>query len=334
MKEIISLLGSIGIFLYGMQQLSRALEAICPVSRIPRSSRNRRLDSRSFSFCCLRGAAVTAVLQSSGAVTLFALSAARSGLLAVSDAVALCWGANLGTTVTGYLIAFSHAGGGLSRLLPAVVCPLACFAGVLLYALPRPRAAGCGQALLGFGLLFTGLDGMQAALLPRLGRAEMLPLFSAGSVSPALAFGVGLFLSAALQSSSAALGLLQTFAAGQSLPWRTALPFLLGCNVGTCSTVLLAAMLPGHGRRAARQVAAGHLFFNAAACAFFSPAALLPHAAVWGQQSASSLGIAAAQTLVNAVTLFLLSVLLFLLKQTHVRNRLTRVSLPAVFKDT
>jgi phosphate:Na+ symporter len=263
-------------------------------------------------------------VQSSGAVALFALSAADAGLLAPFEAIGLCWGANLGTTMTGHLLALaslasSEKAHGQPGLLPALLCPLCCFVGVAMQ-LPSPmrrdatksaepsKRALAGQALLGFGLLFTGLDSVQSALAPLLRTAWARAFFRAAQTSFPLAFAFGLLLAVGLQSSSAALGLAQAVAGGGGVLYSFALPFVLGINVGTCSTILLAAFAlkssPQNGK-AARQVALGHLGFNLFGCAAASLGYLCTAALPFWQASASSGALAWLQTAFNAGTLVL-----------------------------
>jgi phosphate:Na+ symporter len=261
-------------------------------------------------------------------VALFALSAADAGLLAPFEAIGLCWGANLGTTMTGHLLALAsllssgaspNGISGVSGLLPALICPLCCFAGAALQ-LPFPtrrdaaKAAGpaklatAGQALLGFGLLFTGLDSVQSALAPLLRTGWAHAFFRAAQNSFPLAFAFGLVLAVGLQSSSAALGLVQAAASGGGVRYAFALPFVLGINVGTCSTILLAALslkTAQRDRKAARQVALGHLGFNlfggvAASLGYLCTAGL----PAW-QMPVSAPSLAWLQTGFNAGTLVL-----------------------------
>lgn len=319
--QLFTLLGGLGLFLYGMQLLSGALTELS--AQGPAALRQRAAAApdgfRRFLGQVARGAGITAVVQSSSAVTMFALSAADAGLLCVPEAIGLCWGANLGTTATGHLLALSRAGGLFARLLPAVLCPLCCFAGAAAQLFAKGRAALWGQALLGFGLLFTGLDGVQDGILPLLTGGRLYALLHTARSSYLAALFLGTVLAAALQSSSAALGLLQTIALSGQLPWSAALPLVLGLNIGTCSTALAACLGAAHDRRAARQVALGHLGFNLAGCAAATLLrAVLRDAAFW-QQPAGFASLAWLQTAFNGATL---AVLLALAAALHVAAQL------------
>jgi phosphate:Na+ symporter len=241
-------------------------------------------------------------------------------LLAPFEAIGLCWGANLGTTMTGHLLALAYLAPnslrGQPALLPALLCPLCCFVGVALQ-LPIPirrdtakssKLALAGQALLGLGLLFTGLDSVQSALLPLLRTAWAREFFRAAQSSFPLAFAFGVLLAVGLQSSSAALGLAQAAASGGGVLYSFALPFVLGINVGTCSTILLAALAlkpAQQNRSAARQVALGHLGFNLFGSAAAALGYLCTAALPFWQAPATFHSLAWLQTGFNAGTLAL-----------------------------
>jgi phosphate:Na+ symporter len=174
-------------------------------------------------------------------------------------------------------------------------------------AKPAKRALA-GQALLGFGLLFTGLDSVQSALAPLLRTDWARTFFRAAQSSFPLAFAFGLLLAVGLQSSSAALGLAQAAAAGGGVLYGFALPFVLGINVGTCSTVLLAALAlkpAQRGRNAARQVALGHLGFNLFGCAAASTGYFFTAGLPFWQMPVNAHALARLQTAFNAGTLVL-----------------------------
>ena len=290
-------LGGIGLLLYGMQLLADALCALAggTGSAQPPAWLRRAGPLR----CAMWGAAVTAVAESSGAVTLFAMGAADAGLLTVRQAVAVCWGANLGTTATGQLLKLA---GGSTLPSGAALSPLACFGGAALTLFARGKARHAGQAALGFGLTFTGLHGVQAALLPFLRSAVGAPLL-ARLEQPGMAFAAGAALAAGLQSSSAAVALVQAAAGGGLLRWGTAVPLVMGTDLGTCSTALLAALGFGAEKPAARRVAAGHLLFNLAGCAGGMMVLWLTRDAPFWQTAAGFGGVADFQLVFNAVTL-------------------------------
>lgn len=290
-------LGGLGLLLYGMQLLSSALCRLAGDA----GRAGTKLYGGSPAACAAWGAAVTAVVQSSGTVTLFAMSAADAGLLTAAQAIGLCWGANLGTTATGQLLRLT---GGAALAKNALLCPLACFGGAALTLFTRGRAQAAGQAVLGFALTFTGLAAVQTACVPLLQGAALAGL-TARLEQPLFAFAAGIALAAGLQSSSTALALAQAAAAGGLLRWGVAVPLVMGINVGTCSTALLAAMgFGGSGHPgAARQAAAGHLLFNLAGCAGGALVSLALHGADFWNRCATFGGVANFQTAFNAITL-------------------------------
>lgn len=312
--KLLNFLGGVGLLLYGMQLLSEALchlAGVRPGTSGQGSDRLRRAGPVS---CAAWGAAITAVAESSGAVTLFAMSAADAGLLTVRQAVAVCWGANLGTTATGQILSL----GGSGALNSALLSPLACFGGAALVLFARGKAKTAGQALLGFGLTFTGLSGVQTALLPLLqdGRAARL---LARLEQPGVAFLAGILLAAGLQSSSAAVALAQAAAGSGLLNWGTVVPLVMGTDIGTCSTALLASLGFGKEKPAARRVAAGHLLFNLAACAGgWLGLWLLRDASFWRLPAGFS-GVSNFQTAFNGVTLLALLPLLTTTRGTGAR---------------
>jgi len=294
-------LGGLGLLLYGMQLLSGGL---CRLAGADRPDRPvfTRLHRTGPAGCAVAGALITAVAESSSAVTLFAMSAADAGLLTVRQAVALCWGANLGTTATGQLLKLA---GGTTLLSPALLCPLCCFAGAGAILFGRGRLRIAGEAGLGLGLTFTGLNSLQTVFLPAL-RGAGADRLQTWLQHPLPAFGAGVLLAALLQSSSAAVALIQAAAAGGTLPWAAAAPLVMGTDLGTCSTALLAALGFGKEKPAARQVAAGHLLFNLIGCGGGAVCGFCVRNAAFWRQAAGFGGVADFQLLFNAATLLVL----------------------------
>ena len=296
-------LGGLGLLVYGMQLLSAALCRLVGTDNTILA----RLHRAGPALCAAAGAAVTAVAESSSAVTLFAMGAADAGVLTVRQAVALCWGANRGTTATGQILKLAGAD---SVLSPALLCPLCCFVGAALAQLGKGRRQIAGEAMLGLGLTFTGLNSLQTVFLPLLHSAGAAGLL-AGLQHPLLAFGAGAALAALLQSSSAAVALVQAAAAAGVLPWAVAAPLVMGTDLGTCSTALLAALGFGKEKSAARQVAAGHLLFNLIGCAGGAVCGLFVQKKPVWHTAASLAGVADFQLAFNAVTLLVLLPVLY-----------------------
>lgn len=295
-----ALAGGVGLFLYGLQLMAEGMETAAAgplrgavarlVCSVPRG--------------ILVGALLTGVVQSSAAVTLLAIGLAGSGLIPLAGAAGVVMGANIGTTVTAQLLRFS----GGSAAGPALLAQAACFAGagVLLFCKKGPwRAAG--QAVLGFGLLFSGLGGVRQAAAP-LGQSPAFLRLLSGLRHPLPGVAVGALSSVLLQSSSAAVGLLQALAGTGAVRWGLAVPVVLGQNLGACATPLLAARAGG--TRAGVQCARFHLLFNllgGGACLGLMGLAQLLGLDPMLQAQAGPGGIANFHTLFNLGTTLLLA---------------------------
>ena len=268
-QVLLQVFGGLALFLYGTDSLCRAVQ----------QGAGRRL--RSLLARCtanpaaglLTGAAVTAVLQSSSAVTVMVIAFLAAGLLQLRQAVPVVFGANIGTTVTAQLLAFRVESWRYLLLFGGVLLCLAC---------KGWRGRCVGEAVFGFGLLFEGVTVMRSAMEPLL----QSPLFrlelARVQQSPLHGLLAGVCMTLTVQSSSATIALLQNFAARPGLDGSSllglagALPVLLGDNIGTTITAVLAAI--GQGRDAKR-VAAAHAIFNltgaAVCCALLQPFAAL-----------------------------------------------------------
>ena len=263
LTRIFTLFGGLALFLYGMDALSHSLE----------TAAGSRLKSLLAAVTgspvrgVLAGAAVTAVLQSSSAVTVMVLGFVSAGLLTLRQAVPVIFGCNIGTTVTAQLLAF--------RLED--VRGLVLLAGLLLcFVCAGRKGRAIGRAVFAFGLLFEGIAGMSTALAP-LAQSPVFALWLARvRHHPWLGLLTGLCMTLTVQSSSATIAVLQSVAArpgpqgGSLLGLAGALPVLLGDNIGTTVTAVLASI--GQSRDTKR--AAAHALFNLTGAAAFC--ALLP----------------------------------------------------------
>jgi phosphate:Na+ symporter len=252
MSALIALLGGLGLFLLGTWLMTEGL-------KLAAGSALRSI-LQSWTRSPLRGLTagflITAIVRSSSAVTVAAIGFVNAGLLSLTQAVWVVFGTNIGTTTTAWLVAFV----GIRFDIAALAMPLL-GAGMLLRlgAGTRQRAAGVGQALAGFGCFFLGIEILQggfAGLAPRileLGLPESGPLAILGFVA------LGMVLTLATQSSSAAIAIALTASAGGVVPLDLAAAAVIGTNIGTTSTALLAAI----GATApARRVATAHILFN------------------------------------------------------------------------
>ena len=253
LKGIFALFGGLALFLYGMDALSRSLETAAG----QRMKRLLMVLAGSPVRGVLAGAAVTAVLQSSSAVTVMVLGFVSAGLLTLQQAVPVIFGCNIGTTVTAQLLAF--------RLED--VRGLVLLAGLLLcFACAGQKARAVGRAVFAFGLLFEGIADMGTAMEPLAQSPVFVHWLGRVRQHPWLGLLAGLGMTLTVQSSSATIGVLQGVArqAGPDgvhslLGLAGALPVLLGDNVGTTITAILAA---AGGTRDAKRAAAAHCCFN------------------------------------------------------------------------
>ena len=263
---ILQLFGGLALFLYGMDSMSRAIQQGA-------GKRLRELLARCTAnpvAGLLTGLAVTAVVQSSSAVTVMTIAFLAAGLLQLRQAVPVVFGANIGTTVTAQLLAF--------RLEQWRYLLL--FGGVLLcFACKNQKGRCAGEALFGFGLLFEGITVMSSALQPLAESPWLWQKLAQVQQDPALGLLTGLCMTLTVQSSSATIALLQSFASQPGpdgvhslLGLAGAIPVLLGDNIGTTITAVLASI--GQGRDAKR-LAAAHAVFNlsgaAVCCALLQP---------------------------------------------------------------
>lgn len=242
---IFLLLGGLGMFLYGMKMMSDGLENVA-------GDRMRRtlevMTSNRFAAVGV-GAGVTAVIQSSSATTVMVVGFVNAGLMSLVQATGVIMGANIGTTITSQLIAFK-----LSDIAPFVL-----FIGMLMTVFMKKRSlTRLGGIILGFGLLFVGIDLMSQSMEP-LRYNEHFQSFLVNFKNPLVGILVGAVFTAVIQSSSASVGILQTLAAMGLIGLDSAVFVILGQNIGTCITAILAAI----GTNANSKRTAGiHLMFN------------------------------------------------------------------------
>jgi phosphate:Na+ symporter len=250
--DLLSLLGGIGLFLFGMQTMTVALRDLA--SRRARSAIARFTRTPFTGF--LTGAATTAVIQSSSATVMTTIGFVGGGLMTFPQALGVIFGANVGTTVTGWMVAIL----GLKLDLGAVSLPML-FVASLAATLARGRWALSGRALAGFSLVFLGLDLMQSgtgALEPLLGRAQLIGDGPGGIL---LLVAVGMLVTAIVQSSSAGVAATLVLLDGGLLPFVAAAALVIGMDLGTTLKSLVATV---GGSTAMRRTAVAHVGFNVA----------------------------------------------------------------------
>ena len=294
---VLGLLGGLALFLYGMQMMSSGLEAAAGdrmKSILERLTANRFLG-------VLVGAVITAVIQSSSATTVMVVGFVNSGMMTLRQAVWIIMGANIGTTITGQLIALDVG----------VLAPLFAFVGVAMVVfVKKPQVRHYGSILAGLGVLFIGMDMMSTAMEPLRDWPAFVELVSTFS-NPLVGILVGAGFTALIQSSSASVGILQALALSGVIGLDSAVFVLFGQNIGTCITAVLASI--GTSRNAKRATII-HLLFNIIGTVVFTTLCLvtplLGLSLVGGVQSLTpenpAAQIANMHTLFNIVTTFLL----------------------------
>lgn len=242
---VLGLLGGLALFLYGMQMMSSGLEAAA-------GNRMKGILEKLTSNPILGvivGAGITAVIQSSSATTVMVVGFVNSGMLSLQQAVWIIMGANIGTTITGQLIALDVG----------AIAPLMAFAGVAVVTFSKKQTVQhYGQIVAGLGILFLGMEMMSSAMSPLRDSETFISLMTQFG-NPVIGILVGAVFTAIIQSSSASVGILQTLAIGGLIDLPNAVFVLFGQNIGTCITAVLASI--GTSRNAKRTTII-HLTFN------------------------------------------------------------------------
>ena len=295
--NILSLLGGLALFLYGMQMMSNGLEAAAGDRMkeiLEKLTSNRLLG-------VLVGAIITAVIQSSSGTTVMVVGFVNAGMMTLQHAVWIIMGANIGTTITGQLIALDVG----------AIAPLIAFIGVAMVVfVKKPMAHHVGTIFAGLGMLFIGMDMMSTAMLPLRDEPMFVSLMTSFT-NPVLGILTGALFTAVIQSSSASVGILQALARSGLIGLDGAVYVLFGQNIGTCITAVLASIGTG---REAKQTTVIHLAFNLIGTIIFTPICVLTaHSAFsltdWVASwtpAAPDAQIANMHTLFNIVTTLLL----------------------------
>ncbi|MCI8550573.1 MAG: Na/Pi cotransporter family protein [Lachnospiraceae bacterium] len=258
-KLLFEFIGGLGMFLYGMNIMADGLQKAA-------GGRMKRMlgymtDSRILGI--LLGAVITAIIQSSSATTVMVVGFVNAGILSLSQAVGVIMGANIGTTVTAWIVSMSEWG---EAMKPEFFAPVLIGVGAffLLFA-KKEKKQEAGSILVGFGLLFVGLSFMSGAVKPYRDAPVFAEAFSVLGRNPIFGILAGIVVTAVIQSSSASVGILQTLAMNGVVNWNCAVYITLGQNIGTCVTALLAG---AGAHRTARRAAVIHLLFNVIGAAF------------------------------------------------------------------
>lgn len=256
--SVLSMIGGLAMFLYGMNTMG---DGLAKTAGGKMESILEKLTSTPLKGVLL-GAVVTAVIQSSSATTVMVVGFVNSGIMKLSQAVGIIMGANVGTTITSWILSLSgiQSDSFFIRLLkPTSFSPVLAFIGVILLLFTKnSKKKDIGTILLGFAVLMYGMDLMSGAVKPLADVPEFTGLFTMFS-NPFLGMLVGALLTAVIQSSSASVGILQALCVTGSVTYGAAIPIIMGQNIGTCVTALISAI---GAKKNARRTAFVHLYFN------------------------------------------------------------------------
>ena len=263
--DIISLLGGLALFLFGMDVMGKSLERLAG-GRL--QTVLAKMSSTVFRGLFL-GMAVTAVIQSSSATTVMVVGFVNSGIMTLQQAIGVIMGSNIGTTVTSWLLSLTQLEGDsllVQIFKPSTLAPLLGTVGIILFMFSKSeKRQGMGRILLGFMALMTGMQ-LMGDSMEFLEKEKWFGDLMVSFSDPILGIIAGALLTAVLQSSSASVGILQGLCATGTVSFGTALPIILGQNIGTCVTAMISTV---GANRNARRTALVHLYFNLVGVAIF-----------------------------------------------------------------
>lgn len=255
---ILTMIGGVALFLYGMHVMGEGL------SKLAGSSLEKVLEKLASGKikAIFLGAAVTAVIQSSAATTVMLVGLVNSGIMKLSQAVGVIMGANIGTTMTSWILSLSGIEEGnffIQMLKPSSFCPILAIIGTVFVVFTKSKKkTDIGTIMIGFSVLMFGMETISNAVRPLKDVPEFINLFTLFT-NPVLGMIVGAVLTAAIQSSSASVGILQALCMTGKITYGAAIPIIMGQNIGTCVTALLSSM---GAKTNAKRAALVHLYFN------------------------------------------------------------------------
>lgn len=263
---LIPFVGGLGMFIYGMQIMAQGLENAAGnrmKSLLEVLTKNKMMG-------VLLGAVITAVIQSSSATTVMVVGFVNAGIMNLTQAMGVIMGANIGTTVTGWLVSSVEWAKVLS---PSTLAPIAIMVGVVIMLIGKRRSSKeVASIIVGFGLLFVGITTMSSAVDPLQDSEGFRNIFVTLGSNPLLGILAGTLVTAIIQSSSASVGILQSLAAAGLVPFSAAIYIIMGQNIGTCITAILSSL---GAKKNAKTAALMHLLFNVIGTVIFSVGAIL-----------------------------------------------------------
>ncbi|MGN0347707.1 MAG: Na/Pi cotransporter family protein [Lachnospiraceae bacterium] len=257
--DLLNMIGGLALFLYGMKTMGDGLSKMAggKLETILEKLTTKRI------YAVLLGAGVTAVIQSSSATTVMVVGFVNSGIMKLSQAVGIIMGANIGTTITSWMLSLTGIEGStlwLTLLKPSSFSPVLAAVGIILLMASKSesRKKDVGGILLGFAILMFGMESMSSSVSGLADNATFTSLMTAFR-NPFLGMAVGTILTAIIQSSSASVGILQALCATGAVNYSVALPIIMGQNIGTCVTSIISSI---GASKNAKRAAMVHLYFN------------------------------------------------------------------------
>mgnify|MGYP005776740145 FL=1 len=255
-SSLFGFIGGLGMFLYGMNIMADGMQKTAGgrMKQFLGMLTNNRF------MAVVLGALITAIIQSSGATTVMVVGFVSAGVMNLTQAVGVIMGANIGTTITAWIVSMSQLGDAFEVMEPIFYAPLIIGIGSLLIIFSmKQRKKLIGEILVGLGLLFIGLDFMSGSIAPYTDAPIFSQAFALLGSNPILGMIVGFVVTTLLQSSSASVGILQTLALNGIVTTNAAIYITLGQNIGSCTTALISSI---GGSRTAKRAAVIHLTFN------------------------------------------------------------------------
>ena len=304
---ILTMVGGLALFLYGMNTMGDGLVMLSggKLEQVLEKLTKKRI------MALLLGASVTAVIQSSSATTVMVVGFVNSGIMKLTQAVGIIMGANIGTTITSWILSLTGISSGnvfIKLLKPSSFSPVLAAIGIICMMTGKDgsRKKTIGSILLGFAVLMFGMETMSGAVSPLKDNSTFTGMLTAFS-NPVLGMAAGAVLTAIIQSSSASVGILQALCMSGAVTYGTALPIIMGQNIGTCVTALISSV---GASKNAKRAAFIHLYFNLISTVCFMSVFYLINRFLdfpFLSDTASAAGIAAIHSLFNigcAIVLF------------------------------
>ena len=296
---LFSFIGGLGMFLYGMNIMADGLQRSAggKMQKLMGFLTKNRL------MAILVGAGVTAIIQSSSATTVMVVGFVNAGMLELAQAVGVIMGANIGTTITAWIVSMSEWG---SIMKPEFFAPLLLGIGAFLVLFTKSeKKKKIGEILVGFSILFIGLSFMSDAIKPYRDAPIFAQAFAVLGKNPVLAVLAGAVVTAIIQSSSASVGILQTLALNGVVNWQSAVFITLGQNIGTCVTALISSAGAGKNAKRASII---HLLFNVIGAVAFGIImfVLFRFNTAWGAATINSVEISVFHTVFNVLNTLML----------------------------